>query len=121
MRTTCVRECSKSHAYRSARPSNSSSPITLEESWLFFEHTFGVIYQNKTALPVENSNIVINRLGEVGDDDQFRSDNTPKLYDGLQQLHSKFSPSMHDFCYILLHIMTRTLPERRLVIEVSQN
>ncbi len=52
-----------------------SSPNT-QESRLFFEHIFEVIYQNKTTLHVENSINVINRLGEVGDNGLFFGQHT---------------------------------------------
>ncbi len=70
-----VRGCSKTHACKER------APLSFFESQYsrkptFFGHIFGVIYQNKTALHVENSINVINRLGEVDDNDLFFSQHT---------------------------------------------
>ncbi len=71
---------SKSHAYKERAPlSFFESQYSRRTPTFFFGHIFGVIYQNKTALPVENSINVTNRLGEVGDNSHFCFGNTPKL------------------------------------------
>lgn len=57
---------------------------------IIFCHSYVVFDEYKMALPV--------RGHEINSDG-----NTPDLYDRIQQLHSEFSPTMHDSCYILLH------------------